>query len=331
MDKTINMPSKDETKSEYQAATAGTALRRADAYGRLQISGSDHLSFLHRMTTNDFNSLGHGYGIEAVFTENRGRILDCGTFYHRDGNTLMMLSPSARATIPAWLDRYIFTERIDLLDLTDKTAMFELIGPQAVSLVRQVLGSNIAGLQPHQLLTVTPSDDLWLCALPWAGHSGLRAIGPTSAIAELQQLFFEAGAHIISEDVWEVLRVESGIPLYGSELNEEHNPWEAGLQRTIHMDKGCYIGQEVIARLDTYDKIKQHLIGLKFTEESPPTPGTELKSDGHSAGSITSSALSPTFGPIALAYVRRSYCEPGTALQTADGAHSGQVSPLPFR
>jgi len=330
MNRTINTALADETNKEYQAAASGAALRRANAYGRLLTSGSEHLGFLHRMTTNDFESLEHGYGIEAVFTESRGRILDCCTFYHRDGNTLIVLSPPARTSIPAWLDRYIFSEEIDLLDTTDETAMFELIGPQAAPLVQQVLDANLAELQPHQLLAVEPDQDLWLSVLPWADLKGLRAIGPIHAIANLQQQFIEAGAALICDEVWDILRIERGIPLHGSELNEEHNPWEAGLQRTIHMNKGCYIGQEVIARLDTYDKIKQHLVGLTFAAESLPSPGTALQSDGHGAGSITSSTFSPTLGPIALAYVRRAYSKPGTTLQSADGDLSGQVCPLPF-
>lgn len=329
MDPATDMTKKDDLSSEYQAANSGTALRVASNYGRLQISGSDHLNFLHRMTTNHFESLEHGYGIEAVFTENRGRILDCCTFYHRDNTTLIVLSPPARATVPAWLDRYIFAEAIELLDQTDTTAMFELIGPQAIALVRQVIGADLAPLQPHQL--IKSEGDLWLSAFPWADEIGLRAMGPTAEIAQLQHQFTQAGAHILSEDAWEILRIERGIPAHGSELNEDHNPWEAGLGRAIHMDKGCYIGQEVIARLDTYDKIKQHLVGLVFSGESPPAPGAALQCEGRSAGTITSSALSPTWGPIALAYVRRNYCEPTTILQTADGQHSGQVSPLPLQ
>ena len=97
------------------------------------------------------------------------------------------------------------------------------------------------------------------------------------------------------------------------------------------MNKGCYIGQEIIARLDTYDKIKQHLVGIVFAGESPPAAGTALQSDGHNAGVITSSALSPVLGPIALAYVRRSYCSPATKIQTVDGKYSGQISSLPLQ
>jgi tRNA-modifying protein YgfZ len=329
MDLTADKRRDFNSNSEYQAALSGAALRSANTYGRLQISGSDHLNFLHRMTTNHFESLESGCGIEAVFTENRGRILDCCTFYHRNDQTLAVLSPPARTTIPTWLDRYIFAEAIELLDITDSTSMFELIGPQAIALVQQVTGADLAPLQTHQLIKT--NEDLWLSALPWAGQMGLRAIGPTAEITQLQQQFTQAGAQILSDDLWEVLRIENGIPLHGSELNEDHNPWEAGLGRAIHMNKGCYIGQEIIARLDTYDKIKQHLVGIVFAGESVPKAGTALQSDGHNAGVITSSALSPALGPIALAYVRRSYCTPATKIQTIDGKHSGQISSLPLQ
>ena len=310
---------------EYHAARTGAALRDAQASFRLYMRGADHLDFLHRMTSNDFHNLQLGHGLEAVFIEQRARILDLATCYRGPDATALILSPDSRASIPAWLDRFIFAEALELADRTDETAMFELIGPHAVRLVAHVLDADLAKFQDHQLLDPQVVDGLWLARM--AGP-GLRAFGPPAAVEALWQRLTTAGAHPIGAATWEILRVEQGLPLLGRELTQDYNPWEAGLDRAIHLDKGCYIGQEVIARLDTYDKVKQHLVGLRLSTAELPTTGQPLRDGVREVGRITSAVHSPSLGPIALAYVRRSACAEGTALD-AGGTQATVVS-LPF-
>ena len=310
---------------EYHAAHTGAALRDAQASFCLYMRGADHLDFLHRMTSNDFHNLQLGHGLEAVFIEQRARILDLATCYRGPDATALILSPASRPTIPAWLDRFIFAEALELADHTDETAMFELIGPQAPQLVTHTLNVDLAKLQDHQLLDPQIPDDLWLARM--AGP-GLRALGPPDAVKNLWQRFAAAGARPIGSETWEILRVEQGLPLLGRELTQDYNPWEAGLGRAIHLDKGCYIGQEVIARLDTYDKVKQHLVGLRLSAAELPSTGQPLRDGTREVGRITSAVHSPSLGPIALAYVRRSACAEGTALDT--GGAQATVVPLPF-
>ncbi len=309
---------------EYHAARAGAALRDAQASFRLYMRGADHLDFLHRMTSNDFHNLQMGHGLEAVFIEQRARILDLATCYRGPDATALILSSDSRTTIPAWLDRFIFAEALELADQTDETAMFELVGPHADQLVARTLETDLAKFQDHQLLDPQVADDLWLARMT---GPGLRAFGPPDAVKDLWQRLAAAGARPIGSETWKILRVEQGLPLLGRELTQEYNPWEAGLGRAIHLDKGCYIGQEVIARLDTYDKVKQHLVGLRLSAELPST-GQPLRDGAREVGRITSAVHSPSLGPIALAYVRRSACAEGTALD-ADGAQA-TVVPLPF-
>ena len=310
---------------EYHAAGAGAALRDAQAAFRLYMRGADHLDFLHRMTSNDFHNLQIGHGLEAVFIEQRARILDLATCYRGPDTTALILSPDSRAAIPAWLDRFIFVEALELADRTDETAMFELIGPHATQLVARILDSDLAKLHDHQLLDPQIADGLWLARM--AGP-GLRAFGPPAAVETLWQHFAAAGARPIGAATWKILRVEQGLPLLGRELTQDYNPWEAGLGRTIHLDKGCYIGQEVIARLDTYDKVKQHLVGLQLSAAELPATGQPLRDGTREVGRITSAVHSPSFGPIALAYVRRIACAEGTVLDA--GGAQATVVPLPF-
>ncbi len=310
---------------DYHAARTSAALRDAQASFRLYMRGADHLDFLHRMTSNDFHNLQIGHGLEAVFIEQRARILDLATCYRGPDATALILSPDSRTSIPAWLDRFIFAEALELADRTDETAMFELVGPQAAELVARTLETDIAKFQDHQLLDPQVADGLWLARTP---GPGLRAFGPPAAVDGLWQRLAAVGARPIEAATWEILRVEQGLPLLGRELTQEYNPWEAGLGRAIHLDKGCYIGQEVIARLDTYDKVKQHLVGLRLSTAKLPPTGQPLRDGAREVGRITSAVHSPSLGPIALAYVRRSACVEGTVLD-AGGAQATVVS-LPF-
>ena len=310
---------------EYHAARASAALRDTQASFRLYMRGDDHLDFLHRMTSNDFHNLQIGYGLEAVFIEQRARILDLATCYRGPDTTALILSLDSRTAIPTWLDRFIFAEALELADQTDETAMFELVGPQAAQLVSRTLDVDLAKLQDHQLLDSQVSDDLWLAR---TAGPGLRAFGPPPAVEALWQRLAAASARPIGAATWEILRVEQGLPLLGRELTQDYNPWEAGLDRAIHLDKGCYIGQEVIARLDTYDKVKQHLVGLKLSADELPAIGQPLRDGAREVGRITSTVYSPNLGPIALAYVRRSACAEGTVLDL-DGAQA-TVASLPF-
>ena len=199
------------------------------------------------------------------------------------------------------------------------------LGARTPRLVSRVLDADLAKFQDHQLLDPQVADGLWLARM---GGSGLRAFGPPAAVETLWQHFAAAGAQPIGAATWEILRVEQGLPLLGRELTQDYNPWEAGLDLAIHLDKGCYIGQEVIARLDTYDKVKQHLVGLRLSAAELPTTGQPLRDGAREVGRITSAVHSPSLGPIALAYVRRSACAAGTALD-ASGAQA-TVVPLPF-
>ena len=317
--------------AEYEAAHSSAVMRDASHWGRIRISGADHLSFLHRMTTNDFNNLMPGTGFEAVFVESRARILDVGTFYHSNDSTFTVLSPQGIKKIPAWLERYIFTEKIFFEDITATTAMLDLIGPQAAAIAAFLGDESDAAV--HQWLNDPTHKGLWLVPLDFCGHRGLRVAGSPERIGLVWEELLAGGVRPIGEESWEILRIEAGLPLFGRELTEEYNPWEANLGHAIHLNKGCYIGQEVIARLHTYDKIKQHLMGLRLSSGRPPAPRTPLRVEQRAAGKITSSVHSPWLGQnIALAYVRRAYCVPGTEVECEIDAtvYKAEVTALPF-
>lgn len=317
--------------AECEAAHSSVVLRDASHWRRIRISGADHLDFLHRMTTNNFNNFLPGAGFEAVFIESRARILDVGTFYRSKDSTLAVLSPQAREKIPAWLERYIFAEKISFFDITTTTAMIELMGPRAASICA-VLEEDL-NAAPDHLLNDPTQKELWLARLDFCGHRGLRIAGSPEKIRFVWEELQAGGALPMGEECWEILRTEAGLPLFDRELTEEYNPWEANLEHAIHPDKGCYIGQEVIARLQTYDKVKQRLMGLNLAPGPLPPPRTPLRVERRDIGKITSAVHSPYLEQnIALAYLRRAYCDPGTEVEyEIEGTvHKAEVSTLPF-
>ena len=285
------------------------------------------------MTTNDFNNLPVSEGFQAVFPDNRGRIVEAGTFCRlTDSITRFVGGREAAKKLPPWLDRYVFAEQLEWVDRGLDTCMIELYGPQAFTLCTRVLGISV---EPIALYGCRELTDGYLARTALGALPGVCISGEVSCVIRLADKLIEAGSIPLGEVAFEALRVQLGAPQPGSELNDEHNPWEAGLANAVHLNKGCYIGQEVIARLDTYDKVKQKLMGLELAEGELPAAGTALVTlNGRPAGQITAAVYSPVLRRnIALAYVRTSATQPGTCLAVGDGGPNspeGTVADLPF-
>ena len=326
------------TMVETVAARNRAAFRDITPFTRLLISGSDHPGILHRLTTNHFLDLQAGEGFDAVFPDNRGRIVSWGGFTRLDkDNTLLVIPSSHGGRLVGWLDRYIFNEEISIQDLTSETGAMDVVGPESVPILAGIfpgLGGAGQPIPPHRLIS-TGSQKPWLLGLHYGRLPGVRVIGDSSHIGTLILGMHDTGVKQLSDSGFETIRVEEGFPALETELTEDHNPWEAGLAGAIHLDKGCYLGQEVIARLNAYDKVKQRLVGLKIPPPCRIDGSSRLVSrDGRKAGKITSTAFSPTLGSrIALAYVRNQFCAPGTELAFEDenGISSlVTVTELPF-
>ncbi|MFH1567725.1 MAG: folate-binding protein, partial [Gemmatimonadota bacterium] len=252
---------------EYRAARSGAVVRDASHWARLELAGPDHLDFLHRLTTGSFRDLSPGAGLRTVFPDNRGRIVTCGAFTRLDETrALGILPPQGRVVLPAWLDRFHFSEAVSWIDRSAELGMLELGGPMAAQVVAAVLGCDVAAAPEAALLPASDTTGMHLLRYDHLGGAGLRLLGPPESLRDVWSRLLAAGACPLGEDVAEVLRIESGTP-GPRELTTDHNPWEAGLGHLVHANKGCYIGQEVIARLSTYDKVKQRLVGVTLAPE----------------------------------------------------------------
>ncbi|MGL5065360.1 MAG: YgfZ/GcvT domain-containing protein [Microcoleus sp.] len=305
----------------------GAALCDRTHWGRIQISGSDRLRFLHNQSTNNINILKPGQGCDTVFVTSTARTIDLATAYMTEDAVLLLVSPQRCRQLLELLDRYIFPmDRVELKDLTDTTITFSLIGSESSKLLEKI---GVSGLE-NLAYAAHQSIDLAGMQVRIAVGSGLASPGYTliaaaSDGANLWQELVKSGAVPMGDRVWEQLRIEQGRPAPDFELTDDYNPLEARLLHTISYEKGCYIGQETIARLNTYQGVKQQLWGVRLS--GLVEPGTVITIADEKVGKLTSFTETES-GYFGLAYIRTKAGGEGLKVQVSEV--SGEVVNVPF-
>lgn len=309
------------------AALTGVALVDRSHWGRIRVGDRDCRRFLHNQTTNQIEQLPPGRCCDTVFVTSTGRTLDLATAYSDADSITLMVSPGQAEPLLAWMDRYIFfADKVTLQDETATTIAFTLMGPASGELLAHV------GIAPEAIPAPQHHTPVSLQAVPvrlgadsGLGLPGYTLIAPVTAAAGLWCQLSEAGAIPLGERGWEHLRVERGRPLAGAELTADYNPLEAGLWGAVSFDKGCYIGQETIARLNTYQGVKQQLWGL--TLSAAADPGTPITQGDTKVGVLTSVVATPD-GWRGLGYIRTK--AGGAGLTVTVGAATAQVVDIPL-
>jgi tRNA-modifying protein YgfZ len=319
---------------EFQAATNGAALLDHSLYGRIEINGADGLDLLHRLSTNDILSLRPGQIIPTVLTSDKGRIVDYVKVAKRTPAPLLVVSPNNEETVTHWIDRYCITEDVRLHCITNDTSMFTLVGPRCQSVASTILGvdlafgTNIEARVGHARviagLVETPRVQM--------AHFLVENNVAATVWAQLSQEGEKLGVLRMGFESYEAFRIARGIPDIGREIISDFNPYEVGLRDAISMTKGCYIGQEVIARLDTYQKVKRKLTGILLTGNctslSTPVP---LLAEGEEVGVMTSCSAIPVNGRnLALGVVRSDRVHEGDSLSVANSSVHGIAITTPI-
>jgi len=325
-----------------QILTAQPALFDRTHWDRIRLTGADRVRFLHNQTTNNIEQLSAGQGCHTVFVTSTGRTIDLASVYALPDALLLSVSPGMGKSLYDWMDRYIFfSDKVTLSNESEQTFLFTVLGENADAAATAVGAQSLIGqpLFSHQNLTLpasaptaaeasAPSEtsvsfqiavgtDL---ALP-----GYTLWGPRNHADTLWQVLCNAGATPHTQAQWEQLRIQQGRPMPSSELTDDDNPLEAGLWQSISFEKGCYIGQETIARLNTYQGVKKRLWGLAL--DHPVPVGSDITAEGAKVGKLTSLTHTEA-GILGLAYIRTKAGAEGLAVDI-DGL-SAQVSALPF-
>lgn len=310
-----------------RAAREGVALCDYSHWGRICVSDSDHLRFLHNQSTNDFQQLKPGQGCDTVFVTSTARTIDLATAYVTEDAVLLIVSPNRRQYLMDWLDRYIFfADQVKLTDLTTETATFSLIGPKSDALLEQLAAGAIIG-QPYGTHQSVQLKDIEVRVAVGSGLAmpGYTLIMPAENAATVWNNLVQIGAVPLGDRVWEQLRIQQGRPAANQELTEDYNPLEVGLLRTISFEKGCYIGQETIARLNTYKGVKQHLWGIRLS--APVEPGSVITLGDEKIGKLTS-CVETEHGFFGLGYIRTK--AGGEGLKVQVGESEGEIVNVPF-
>lgn len=299
----------------------------------LALRGNDRVTFLHNFCTNDIRRLVPGTGCEAFLCNAKGRVLGHVTVFAEHDQLLLDSVPGVAAKLVAHLDRYIIREDVTLHDLSLETGTLYLTGPQAP----QRLGTWLhAPPEEFDRLSLCQS---WNSATPagqqpgirrvdWLGSPGFLISGPIAVVEEWRQELLKHGVVEGTDAGWEALRIAAGWPVYGCDITDEHLPQEvARNERCLSFTKGCYLGQEPIARLDALGHTNRELRRLRGEGPCPTLPADLVAAEsGESVGKLTSVATSPAgTGWVGLGYLKTKWTHSGDFVQIRDSSETAQV------
>jgi folate-binding protein YgfZ len=309
----------DTLASEYRTLTEGCGLVDRSGRGRLALTGSDRRAFLHGQVTQDIEGLEPGHGAYAALLTHKGKMLSDMRVLDLGGELLLSCERAGLQELFNMIRRYKLGSDVEVHKRTLEMGELSLIGPEA----RRVAGAAELGPEEHDNVRAQlGAHDVVLVA----SDLGVDVFCDAEVTEGVRGALLAAGAEEVSESAAEVVRVESGRPRYGVDLDANVIPQEADLnERAVSFTKGCYVGQETVARLFYRGKPNRHLRGLRLS--APVEPGTPLRLVEKEVGRLTSVAVSPALGPIGLALVRRQ-AEPGSTLAAGDG--TAEVVELPF-
>ncbi|MBE9004170.1 folate-binding protein YgfZ [Fortiea sp. LEGE XX443] len=307
-----------------QAVREGVAVCDRSFWGRIRVSDEDRIRFLHNQSTNDFQSLKPGQGCDTVMVTSTARTIDLVSAYILDDAVLLLVSPNRREILMQWLDRYIFfADKVQLTDVTNETATFSLIGTASDVIVEKLGAGAIIGQPYGNHLLV--GDGMIVAVGSGLASPGYTLILPAAEKQKVWQQILALGAVELSDRAWDALRIIQGRPIPDAELTDDYNPLEVGLWQTISLNKGCYIGQETIARLNTYKGVKQNLWGIRLS--APVDIGSAIALGGDKIGTLTS-YTETSDGYFGLGYIRTK--AGGIGLKVQVGEVEGEVVEIPF-
>jgi folate-binding protein YgfZ len=309
-----------DVPAEYRAARAGCGLFDVSDRGRLTVTGKDAADFLHRLLANHVKPLAPGAGNANLLLSPKGKVLFVLELTRLADRFELGVLPGSAAALGAALERFHFAEDVAFEDTGAGSAPLELAGPQAGALLERVLGAPIH-LAPHASAAMAwRGGELTVRGLP--GDAWRVDAGP-ARVVELWEALAHAGATPCGLVVRDSLRVEAGRALAGVDVDDNVYPQEAGLDDAFALDKGCYVGQEVVAKIDTYGGLNKRLCVLRVEHSDPVPRGTPLfltvDGERRELGLVTTWAYSFHLDTGAvLAYVKRRHQDPGTRFELGD-------------
>jgi len=296
------------------------------------VSGTEAVMFLNGLVTNDMKTLAVDTWMPAVFPSVQGRLLASVRIIHRSDGFLIDTEAATRETVLKLLDRFTMAGDFRVTDLTAETSMISLQGRKASETIGATLGEHAAILERQKVLNAQLDGDskVDLIRASHTTEDGFDLFVETKETESVIAKLRAAGASDIGATTFETLRIEAGLPRYGIDMDETNVVTETNLDDAVSFTKGCYIGQEIIARIKYRGHVAKKLTGVILEHDRAVEKGEKIFCrDDKEIGRVTSSTFSPFVGRmIAMGYIKYDYLEPGTKVKI--GANSGEVVQLPF-
>ncbi|MHC4469574.1 MAG: CAF17-like 4Fe-4S cluster assembly/insertion protein YgfZ [Planctomycetota bacterium] len=305
--------------AEHRAVLEGAGVVDRSDRPRLWIGGGERQTFLQRLVSNDVEALAEGQGCYATLLTPKGKVISDLTIYHRGDRFLIDYPPETREEIAKKLTMYVLSSDVTVEEVTEELGLIAVHGPGAAEVLgvsdppEALLESTVATIAGHEAV---------VCRVDYLGVRGFDLHVEREAATEVFEALSGAGATPFGRIAAETLRIEAGVARFGAELGDAVLPPEvpALVDRAISYTKGCYVGQEVVARIKTYGHVNRELRGLAVEGGEVLPPGADVSVEGSPIGAVTSSCVSPTLGrPIALAFLKRAHLETGTSVDVVLG------------
>jgi len=325
--------------AEHAALGASAGVVDLSARGRLCLLGTDRLKFLNGQVTNNVKDLRPSQGCYAALVSAKGKMHSDLNIFRLTDELLLDFEPGYTDAVAQRLEKFIIADDVQIVDAAPHYGLLSVQGPRAVEAIGQLgLTIDLPG-KPYESVTIKDATlgEIYLMNLPRLGSAGFDLFVPTASLGAVADKLVAAvkqiGGRACGWDALEIARVEAGLPRFGADMDETTLPPEAGLEaRAISYNKGCYIGQEVIARIRTYGQVAKSLQCLRLADNlaALPMKGDKLFRDGKEVGFVTSVVFSPALkANLALGYVRRECNAVGTELllQGAGVESSARIVP----
>jgi folate-binding protein YgfZ len=324
-----------DVPAEYAAAREGVALFDRSDRGSVRAEGPEAAAFLHRLLANTVRTLVPGQGNRNLLLSSKGKVLFDVDLAVDERGVELSTPPGTAARLIAALETYHFSEKVRFEDRSEQVAPLELVGPRADAVARAVLGVEPPQAEHAPRAATFEGQPASVVRLEVAGYDGLRLDAGPERAAALWRALVAAGARPAGRVVHDSLRAEACAAEFGVDVDDTIYPQEARLERAFSLDKGCYIGQEVVAKIDTYGGLNKRLCTLAVEGDDPVAPGTRLwrEDDGEwrDLGVVTTWAYSfARDGGVILAYLKRRHQDAGTRYRIGYGPATAVVIEIPL-
>ncbi len=330
----------DNPHAEYEALTLGVALKDISNSCIFEIKGNGSLDFLNRVSTNFLKDLKPSESKWTLFTNEKGRIIDRTLVVNMNDKILLVGSAEFRNKLYSWINKYITLEDLKLNDISAMNSVFELSGPQADSFMTLIFDNEIENRENDQVGNFKLNElNYWIIKrTDFSVKKYFIICTPVNGIHLLKYMLDNKSVFdfkIVGTEAYNIYRIEKGIPAVPYEINDYVNPYEVGLIGDVSFTKGCYIGQEVIARLDTYNKVQRNLKGVISDADKNLFNNASVFNELVEIGKVTSTAFSPTLKKnIGLALIKNEFISNGSQVNVKDekGTMVGvNIVNLPFK